>query len=728
MRSGLVSCVVIATMLAPVRAGAAPGELCGQYDTRDVENGYVVQANRWNSTGELCVTTPGGPAFTVSKSTLTNGNKADAARGPGGYPNIGTRPDDPRLPLRIADLGEASTSWSTNSPDTGMYNASYDLWFHPDKNACGGVITDNRSLEVMVWLKSPGLDLPAEWKSGDDVTIGGNLYDVYHFTGPTGQFALIYHLSTPASSVTDLKLAPIAVDAAERSPLDTTGVLCRVQAGFEIHENAPEGLATTAFSFDPKGTTTPSLLPKLAEPSWSEEFDGADGSAPDKKLWTAGTGDHGTLQYFTAGNAEIVKRGTGGYLALTARKNTDAAYECAHRPGGLGAGTCAYTSAQLSMTKDRAVTYGRIEARIKLPGGTGVLPAFYLLGTGGRWPDDGEIDVVQSLGDAGCLLCSTLHGPGDYASAGKVSSGLTNDQVSEDFHVYGVERSPEQVQFSIDGRPTLTVRKDQVPAKSWVFDKPMYPLLSMLVGGPAARDPLPTTKFPQTMLVDYVRAYAAQAQEAPEPGATPTTPQDQDKPAPGQQPQGQTVFTDGFGDGDGSGWQVTSGQFVRRGGVGWTNSPIFRANTVRHDFTDVSVSVRLRHLGNTGGGAATDGIHIWLRHVDQFKLYVVSVNRRDNRIVIKKKLPGGPDPANGGTYYELGSVGYQVPANQWQSFTATSKTVGGAVQISVTQGGKVLLTVSDKGEGGPPILEPGAVGLRSDNTTFEADDFQVRPA
>ncbi|MEO5875558.1 MAG: hypothetical protein ABIS86_10255, partial [Streptosporangiaceae bacterium] len=111
---------------------------------------------------------------------------------------------------------------------------------------------------------------------------------------------------------------------------------------------------------------------------------------------------------------------------------------------------------------------------------------------------------------------------------------------------------------------------------------------------------------------------------------------------------------------------------------------------------------------------------------DQTKLYVASVNRRDNRIVVKKKLTGGDE--NGGTYYELGSVPYQVPIGVWQPFTISIKndnTTPGMVTIRVAQQGRELLRVTDTGMGGYPILAPGAVGLRADNTEFEVTDFQV---
>jgi len=157
-----------------------------------------------------------------------------------------------------------------------------------------------------------------------------------------------------------------------------------------------------------------------------------------------------------------------------------------------------------------------------------------------------------------------------------------------------------------------------------------------------------------------------------------------------------------------------------------TGSSVFRMNSKRKDFGDVRVDVRLRNLGLRGGGEPTDGLHVWLRHQDQTKLYVASVNRRDNRIVIKKKLTGGTE--NGGTYFELGSVPYTVPVGVWQSFTVTIKTDNrspGMVTITVSQDGRELLRASDTGEGGGPILEPGAVGLRADNTEFEVSGFQV---
>ena len=86
------------------------------------------------------------------------------------------------------------------------------------------------------------------WRRSVNQTIGGRAYNVSTFTGPTGQTALIYEMVTPVNNVTDLKLAPIAQDAVKRGKLAATGSLCKVQAGFEIHNNIP-ALESKGFSF-----------------------------------------------------------------------------------------------------------------------------------------------------------------------------------------------------------------------------------------------------------------------------------------------------------------------------------------------------------------------------------------------------------------------------------------------------------------------------------------------
>lgn len=191
-------------------------------------------------------------------------------------------------------------------------------------------------------------------------------------------------------------------------------------------------------------------------------------------------------------------------------------------------------------------------------------------------------------------------------------------------------------------------------------------------------------------------------------------------------------------------WEMTSGSLFALGGVGWTGIPdnrdpdatssngtdsaIFRLTSRRTDFTNISVSVRLRHEGfittSTTPAVAWDGIHLFLRYVSEESLYYASINRRDNTTQIKKKVPGGP--SNGGTYYTLGSGRFTVVQGVWQDARATIvDRPDGSVLIQLFANGVLVASAVDNGVGGP-VLRGGRVGLRGDNSQFSFDDFTVR--
>jgi hypothetical protein len=192
-------------------------------------------------------------------------------------------------------------------------------------------------------------------------------------------------------------------------------------------------------------------------------------------------------------------------------------------------------------------------------------------------------------------------------------------------------------------------------------------------------------------------------------------------------------------------WQQTSGSFFINGSDAWsgvpdavepnarstngTGSAIFRLTTRRNDFKDVAVSFDLlnKNLTHTAAtpAAATDGVHVWLRHLGETALYAVSVNRRDNKIVVKKKVSGGT--TNGGTYYQIGTYArYYVSYNRWTHVKTTIQTnSNGSVTIAVYINGTRKLVVTDSGMGGAPIRTAGHVGLRGDNCNFKVDNFRV---
>ena len=208
-------------------------------------------------------------------------------------------------------------------------------------------------------------------------------------------------------------------------------------------------------------------------------------------------------------------------------------------------------------------------------------------------------------------------------------------------------------------------------------------------------------------------------------GCALTGPSEPGKPA--------TPFFDGF-DGDGymaGDWMATSGNMTRSRGAACSRSSVLRVVTKRKDFRDFELNLKLRNkgLGETDRTPAVDwdGVHVFLRYQSQFHLYYATLNRRDNTVVIKKKVPGGP--SNNGTYYDLSpKVPYRVPYDNWQKFTVRVADTRGGVSIELLADGQPLVSAIDDGRlGGAPITRPGRVGVRGDNCDFEVDDFSVSP-
>ena len=235
---------------------------------------------------------------------------------------------------------------------------------------------------------------------------------------------------------------------------------------------------------------------------WSDEFEGAAGQLPDPANWRFDVGtDWGNaqLEYDTA-RPENVSLDGAGNLAITAREE---AY--------LGR---SYTSGRINTSGLFEHDYGRFEARIKLPRGQGIWPAFWLLGdnfgTVG-WPACGEIDILEYRGQQPRIVHGSLHGPG-YSGGSAVTGSfeLAGEDFSDDFHVFAVEWSPGRITWIVDETRYQTVTADDLPAgTTWVFDHPFFVILNVAVGGNFVGPPNASTTFPQTMLVDYVRVYGS---------------------------------------------------------------------------------------------------------------------------------------------------------------------------------------------------------------------------
>jgi len=259
-------------------------------------------------------------------------------------------------------------------------------------------------------------------------------------------------------------------------------------------------------SFLPVSPTAFASNPAVWSLAWSDEFDGPSGSAVDSSKWSFDIGGNGwgnnELETYTdrTVNAHV----EGGLLVIKALKETFT---------GTDGITRNYTSARLLTKNKFTQAYGRFEARIKIPYGQGIWPAFWMLGdnigTVG-WPTCGEIDIMENIGKEPSIVHGTFHGPG-YSGAQGISAAyaLPNGQkFSDDFHTFAVEWEPNVVRFYVDGLLYKTRTPADLPAgKSWVFDHPFFIILNVAVGGGFPGNPDATTVFPQQMLVDYVRVY-----------------------------------------------------------------------------------------------------------------------------------------------------------------------------------------------------------------------------
>ncbi len=233
-------------------------------------------------------------------------------------------------------------------------------------------------------------------------------------------------------------------------------------------------------------------------PVLQEEFDN-DG-APDPNLWSydIGTGENGwgnnELQYYTDNPRNVAVN--NGVLVITAR-----------REDFQGA---AYTSARLVTKSKFEQAYGRFEARIKLPWGQGIWPAFWMLGADidtNPWPGAGEIDIMEFRGQEPATILGSVHGPG-YSAGESITKSYTlqNDRFDTGYHIFGIEWAPEYVNFYVDDVLYNQITPADVPGE-WVFNKPFYILVNLAVGGSFVGSPNEQTVFPQSMLVDYVRVY-----------------------------------------------------------------------------------------------------------------------------------------------------------------------------------------------------------------------------
>ena len=255
-------------------------------------------------------------------------------------------------------------------------------------------------------------------------------------------------------------------------------------------------LVLTCLSCNKDETQTVTTFTNLI---FEDNFD-TDGPI-DGAFWNLemGTGVNGwgnnELQYYTDRPENI--KVEGGMLHITAIQEPF-----------MGS---AFTSSRITTQGKMEQQYGRFEARIQLPWGQGIWPAFWLLGNNideVSWPQSGEIDIMEYRGQAPSTLIASVHGPG-YSGGESVGKEyiLPNDRFDTDFHIFGIEWGPEFINYYVDDVLFNQITPDDVTGE-WVFDHPFFIILNLAVGGNFVGSPNQNTVFPQTMIVDYVRVYS----------------------------------------------------------------------------------------------------------------------------------------------------------------------------------------------------------------------------
>ena len=250
---------------------------------------------------------------------------------------------------------------------------------------------------------------------------------------------------------------------------------------------------------------------------WHDDFDGAAGTGVDTSKWNFDTGGGGwgnqELEYYTSGTNNVAKDGQG-HLVITARRQTG---------NSCWYGTCTWTSGRIQTAGKFTQQYGHIEARIQVPDGQGLWPAFWMLG-GSNWPNDGEIDIMEVVGRQPNTLYGTLHGPGYSGGNGYGATRNSSTPYWQAFHTYAIDWSPNLIIWRVDGSEFFRATPESLRAAkgnvSWVYNHGFFIIMNLAVGGNfgGTVGNLPTEN---RMVIDYVHVDTSSSGPTTPPTTTP---------------------------------------------------------------------------------------------------------------------------------------------------------------------------------------------------------------
>ena len=243
---------------------------------------------------------------------------------------------------------------------------------------------------------------------------------------------------------------------------------------------------------------------------WAQEFNEAAGSPPNPKFFNYDLGGgsgwgNKEAQWYTE---DAVKTNGLGQLEISVTKVPPVAedelpYTCW--------GDCKYFSGRIKTQDKVRFKYGRMEARIKLPAGTGVWPAFWMLGSNIKsksWPTCGEIDIVELRGREPDLAIASAHGPGYSGGSAKTGVLRSRAPLSDAYHVYAVEWAANKITWFLDGKVIYTLTSKNVKANTYVFNQDFFLILNVAMGGEFDGGQLDESIEGVKMSVDYIRYYS----------------------------------------------------------------------------------------------------------------------------------------------------------------------------------------------------------------------------
>ena len=270
--------------------------------------------------------------------------------------------------------------------------------------------------------------------------------------------------------------------------------------------------AQSQFTVTNASCSGPVERPADARLVWQDEF---DGDRLDTTKWAYDTArneqgwHNGELQYYSAGRPENIGVANGALRVEARRETLDPAK---YRDwGGQN-----YTSARI-YSKGAGWTYGFYEIRAKLPCARGTWPAIWMLPVDlKKWPDDGEIDIMEQVGAEPNLIYASLHTLlFNHVKKTQRSAQKLVPTSCDAFHVYQLDWRPDSIAIGVDGQGILRVLNDQPGGKgAWPFDTPYKLILNLAMGGDwAGQKGMDDAALPQRMEVDYVRVWQVRAGE-----------------------------------------------------------------------------------------------------------------------------------------------------------------------------------------------------------------------